>query len=315
MFEEIRSSGMDFSQAKARPGSPEDRLPVEDAPTATQVAMLDQPEFVALHRKLLGYHQNELERQAENRMEMARDEDFYDNIQWDERDAQVLKERGQIPLVYNVIASAINWVIGTEKRGRSDFKVLPRRKEASKPAEQKTQLLKYLSDVNRSAFHTSRAFEDAVKVGIGWLECGAQDDDDGEPVYDRYESWRNMTWDSAATELDLSDARYINRFKWLDEDVAIAMFPQRKGTIQASCVDGPLYGTELVDGDDASDSLEENLRNSTALSSGTIWGFTRRRVRVIETWFRTPSKVKRLQRGEFGGDVYEPDTDAHVANL
>ena len=52
------------------------------------------------------------------------------------------------------------------------------------PAEIKTKLLKYLSDVNRLPFARSRAFEDAIKVGIGWLEDGAQDEDDGEPLAD-----------------------------------------------------------------------------------------------------------------------------------
>ncbi|MDN8831442.1 hypothetical protein Q0O37_14105, partial [Staphylococcus aureus] len=77
-------------------------------------------------------------------------------------------------------------VLGTQKRTRSDFKVLPRRKEEGKPAERKTQLLKYLSDVNKTPYGVSRAFEDAVKVGLGWLETGNQDDLEGEPLYARW---------------------------------------------------------------------------------------------------------------------------------
>lgn len=139
---------------------------------------LDSEENERLHRRLLSYYQRELDRQADNRIQMAIDEDFYDNIQWSEQDAAELRERGQAPLVYNVIAQSVNWIIGSEKRGRTDFKILPRGKEDAKPAERKTQLLKYLSDVNRTPFHRSRAFEDCVKVGIGWLEDGIQHDDD-----------------------------------------------------------------------------------------------------------------------------------------
>src|SRR5690606_20835063 len=128
---------------------------------------LDSPENVELFLRLLGYYQQELDRQADNRIQQAIDEDFYDHIQWSEQDAAALKERGQAPVVYNVIAQTINWIIGSEKRGRVDFRVLPREKSDAKPAERKTQLLKYLSDINRTPFHRSRAFEDAVKVGIG----------------------------------------------------------------------------------------------------------------------------------------------------
>ena len=32
----------------------------------------------------MGFYRQELDRQAQNRYEMAIDEDYYDNIQWDE---------------------------------------------------------------------------------------------------------------------------------------------------------------------------------------------------------------------------------------
>jgi len=65
------------------------------------------------------------------------------------------------------------------------------------------------------------------------MESGVQDEDDGEPVYNRYESWRNILWDSACTEKDLTDCRYIFRVKWVDLDVAEAMFPDRAGILRA----------------------------------------------------------------------------------
>ena len=81
--------------------------------------------------------------------------------------------------------------------------------------------MKYLSDVNRLPFARARAFKDAVVTGLGWLEVGIQDEtDNDEMIYSRYESWRNLLWDSAAIESDLSDARYMFRVKWVDIDAA-----------------------------------------------------------------------------------------------
>lgn len=189
MFDdEIKSSGMDFADGRVDSTDPYSRMPQQDADAPKKRHKMDSDAMVAAHRRLIRLYEDELDRQSENRADMAKDEDFYDNIQWREEDARVLRERGQVPLVYNVISSSINWVTGTEKRGRSDYKILPRRKDASKPAERKTQLMKYLSDVNMTPFHRSRAFEDTVKVGVGWLETGVQNEDDGEPVYTRYES-------------------------------------------------------------------------------------------------------------------------------
>ncbi len=292
--------------------TPVDRLPEGPQPgPARKASDLDTPEAIDLHARLMSFHRRELDRQGQNRHEMAVDADFYDNIQWSEEDARTLRERGQEPIVYNVISSTINWVIGSEKRGRSDFRVLPRRKDDGKAAERKTELLKYLSDVNRSPYHKSRAFEDAVKVGIGWLECGVQDDDDGEPVYDRYESWRNMLWDSACTEKDLSDCRYVIRSKWVDLDIALAMFPDRRGVIEADAVDSDQIVLDDDHGDEAADA-GERLEFTTETS---VNRHRRRRVRLIEVWFRKPVVRERMRGGDFAGEVFDPHSAGHAAAL
>lgn len=303
----------DDSLTRVKRGSPEDRLefdqPEEGAPPANP---LDAEPMQALHGRLMDYYRMELDRQSENRYQMALDEDYFDSIQYTEEEIAELKERGQAPTVYNVIQQSVNWVTGSEKRGRTDFKVLPRGKEDAKAAEGKTKYLKYLSDTNRTPFHRSRAFEDAVKVGIGWMEVGVQDEDDGEPIYDRYESWRNMLWDSASTELDGSDMRYQFRSKWVDEDVAKALFPTRTAQIEAAVVDAALYSSfELGDGDLAMDQAEwDRGDNQGALS--VVVTHNRRRVRLIEAWYRMPEKVKKIRGGAFNGQIYDESDPRHA---
>lgn len=310
MFEpEDVGGGADFTGGRLTTDDPYTRMPQPKQAKEGKKNDLDSEPATRFHSRLLSIYEQELDRQAENRMEMAIDADFYDNIQWSEEDARELKSRGQDPLVFNVISSSVNWVTGTEKRGRTDYKILPRKKEAAKPAEKKTQLMKYLSDVNRSTFHVSRGFEDAAKVGLGWLECGVQDDDDSEPIYDRYESWRNLLWDSACSEKDLSDCRYMFRSKWLDMDVGEAMFPERTGILKSSAGDGDNYGLDQQ-GDEAMDSAE-NARELTGSARTDYSSNARTRVRVMEAWIRRPTKVRRIKGGEFAGDVYEPGHDGH----
>lgn len=295
--------------------TPVDRIPDQGSavePPAPPANPLDSHESYELHARLLSYYRQELDRQSENRFQMAIDEDYYDNIQWSEEEAAALKERGQAPIVYNVIAQTINWVIGSEKRGRTDFKILPREKEDTKPAELKTKLLKYLSDVNRLPFARSRAFEDAIKVGIGWLEDGAQDEDDGEPLYSRYESWRNILFDSASTELDMSDARYVFRSKWVDLDVAKALFPGREAQLDDSVVDASMYGSfDMVDGDVPMDFQEFDRTNYSV--ARTLVTHKRKRVRLIECEYRTPETVQRLKGGVHKGEIYDEKDPRHVA--
>lgn len=272
--------------------------------------VLDDEAHHLLHVRLLGFYQRELDRQNPNRIQQAIDEDYYDNDQWTEEDAQVLRDRGQAPICYNVISQTINWIIGSEKRGRTDFNVLPRGKEDAKPAERKSQLLKYLSDVNRTPFHRSRAFEDAVKVGIGWVEDGVTDDDDKEPVYSRYESWRNMLYDTAGTEYDIEDCRYVIRNKWLDLDVGIAFFPDRVALLERSASASDRYGADLANGDEVMDFSEderETLGRGLAEHSGD-----RKRVRMLEVWFKTPERVQKITDGPMSGDVVDPNNPQHA---
>lgn len=271
---------------------------------------LDGEEAMDLHGRLLGYYQRELDRQNDNRIQMAIDEDYYDNDQWSEADAEELRERGQAAICYNVITQSINWVIGSEKRGRSDFKVLPRGKEDAKPAQKKTQLMKYLSDVNRTPFNRSRSFEDAVKVGVGWIESGVTERDNGEPIYNRYESWRNMLWDSAATEFDLSDARYIIRIKWVDLDVVTAMFPGRALLLERSASMSERFGTDLANGDEVMDFAEDE--RETLARGVSDHSASRQRVRMIEVWFRKPERVQKIVAGQRMGEEFDPNDQGHV---
>ncbi|AAQ54984.1 phage portal protein [Burkholderia phage Bcep22] len=291
--------------------------PGEDAAQREKPANpLDSEQAVELHSRLLSYYRQELSRQQDNRAEMAVDEDYYDNIQWSQDEIDELKERGQAPTVYNVISQSVNWIIGSEKRGRSDFKVLPRRKDGGKAAERKTALLKYLSDVNHTPFERSMAFEETTKAGIGWLESQVQDENDGEPIYAGAESWRNILWDSTYRRLDMDDCRYIFRVKWVDLDVMLAIFPERAAQLRAAAVDNfETWGTDDIDGDDAMDSPEYE-RSMNSVTAGAV-AYARKRVRMIEAWFRMPVRVQRLKgrNSDFRGEVFDPNDERHVLEV
>lgn len=294
-------------------------IPASEPKEARAVAgnRLDSADFAELHSRLISHYTRELDRQYRNRIEMGLDADYYDNDQWSEEDRATLEERGQVPIVYNVISASVDWVTGSERRARTDFKVVPRRKDGSKPAERKRQLLKYLADVNRTQFSISRAFEDEVKVGLGWIEDGVTDDFDREPIYCRYESWRNILHDSSATELDLSDARYIFRTKWVDLDVAIAMFPKRRFMIEQSVdnandqIVGDYFGDAAMDSQEI--ALEQSTRGSR--SEDVLNGHARQRVRLIECWYTQPVSMRKIIGGQFSGEVYDPNSAGHNRDI
>lgn len=270
---------------------------------------LDQNDAKEEHRKLLTWYYLERERQATNRLDMAMDADFYDNLQWDPEDAQILRDRGQLPLVYNEVAPMVDWIIGTERRTRVDWKVLPRTEDDVQSADVKTKVLKYVSDINRCQFNRSRAFGDAAKVGVGWLDDGVRDDPTADILYSKYEDWRNVLWDSMSYEHDLSDARYVFRWRWVDEDVAVLMFPDRAAQIRMA-VEESAYTNDSTWEEDTWQAAGDNLNTSRngqlyAQGAGIAIDAQRRRVKIIEAQYRKPVSVKIVGSGPMKGAFFD----------
>lgn len=280
---------------------------------------LDMPEAVAMHDRLMGHYVRELERQTENRVEMAVDEDFYDHIQWSQEELEELAARGQAPLVFNLIQTSVNWVLGSQRRATMDYKILPRKKEGAASAERKGELLRYLRDENRSEYEHSRAFASAVKAGLGWIETGQGSPDDGVMVFDRAESWRSILWDSLAQRPDLLDGRYIFRSKWLDVDVAKALIPTGRDPIIDHASAEVVYGLAELDdlGDDAMDSAEASHFSSANLFGRSGHHATdRSRVRVVEAWFKRIERDAQIVRGgQFNGQLFDPWSEGQHSEI
>ena len=270
---------------------------------------LDQADAVAMHKRLLNVYRYELERQWENRADMAMDEDMFDHIQWTVDEIATLEDRGQAPIVFNLIQTTVNWVLGSQRRSTVDYKILPRRKEGLDEALRKDELLRHLRDENHTNDQTAMAFADLVKVGIGWLETGEGDPTDGPIVFDRHESWRNMLWDSRCTRMDLSDARYVTRTKWLDLDMAAALWPGRRGLLEQSTESRVLQSGLSDYADEPMDSVEDDSRTAAGFTSG---GYDmRQRIRVIEMWFKRPMTVQIMRGGQFQGELFDPWSEGH----
>ncbi len=295
---------------------------VAQAPTAAN--RLDSPALLKTYRKLQEWYDQEMQRQAANRYQQALDCDYYDGLQWTEEDAQLLLERNQAPLVFNEIKPTIDWMIGTERRTRIDFKILGREKSDNDSANAKTQLLKYLDDTNKAAFNRSHAFSDAVRAGVGWIELGLRGDPSEELLYQRHESWRNMLYDSNDLTRDLSEARYVFRWKYLDDDIAEAYFPDRIAVIRKAVVDS--FSLTGQDDDEmyymgarvtspGQDYAAATSGKYSPIDHAALAWSTRSRVKMIECWFRMPALKKKFSGGMLAGTVFDSGNPDHVAQL
>jgi len=286
----------------------------QELPEQPENAM-DSAAMRALHRRLLTWLMTERELQAENRLEMAIDADMYDGAQWMPDDAAEVRSRGQVPLVYNEVAPMVDWLIGTERRTRIDSNVLPRTEDDVAIADVKTKVMKYMNDVNRAEYVRSTAFSEAIKCGLSWIDDGVRDDASKEPIYKQHESWRNVLHDSRAIRSpDLSGCRYVFRWRDVDLDVALAMFPQRRELLERAASDyltvavndterggwgGPM---PQVDGE----SARMRYLGASGMFDGTGDLHSRRVVRIYECQYRDPVTVQVLEDGPLEGVAVTP---------
>ena len=269
---------------------------------ASKRHILDSPPVRRRYRRVRKWWEQARMEQASMRYEAIHDHEFYDGHQWSQRDLIALEERNQGALVFNRVKPTIDWVLGTEKRTRVDYRVLPREPNDAKGAEVKTEVLKYLDDINNGQYVRSDAFRDAIICGIGWKEYGIRADPTDEPIFVRYEDWRNMWWDVHAVERDLSDARYIFRSKWVDFDIAISMFPERASVIRVSMMsergmpeeDELQFDYDLIRESDTHGEYMPDFYHT--LESAAL----RDRVRLVEAWYRQPVKSKILRGNKLG---------------
>jgi hypothetical protein len=277
---------------------------------------LDREDVRKRFAKVSSWFAQERVRQADFRCESMIDHEFYDGPgQWTQEEISILAKRGQVPITFNQVKPTVDWVFGTEKKIRVDYRILPRGEEDAKNAEMKTKLFKYVSDTNNAGFKRSKSFADAVLAGVGWIDHGINADPDNEPLMVGYEDWRNVWYDTLALEDDLSDARYIFRGKWVDEDVACAMFPDRADVIHAAVISGDQgFGYDVFSEmlDPAFDpKMAGGLSHGSTGLSPQYTGFfgyigthtsvePRDRVFLVECQYRTPAKKKILRGKKLG---------------
>lgn len=296
--------------------SPEqtDKVPAATEGDKTGKALIER------HKRLMEMLDDERDRQSDERFQMAKDADYEDGLQWEPEDAEELLARGQAPNVYNRVKPIVEWVLGTEKRTRVDWKVLPRERDDEQGAEVKTKVLKFVSDVNRVPFKRSAAFKEMVVVGLSWLEDSASRDPTGEPIYSGHVSWRDVYRDSRSRELDYSDARYVFRQKQVDLDVAMAMFPEAKEHLK-----GASHDDENLDDEEDRWYLGERLTNnqdldnrqafgerSSVVSTAYVDNGRRESVRLIEAWYRIPETVTVFANGPLIGQPFDQANPEHA---
>lgn len=154
--------------------------------------------------------------------------DFVAGRQWPADEMADLQEQNRPVVTFNRILPYLNAVLGMEIANRLETRVLPREptEQDTIQAEFGTALIKWIRDQAAADDEDHDAFADCVTTGLGCTERHVYLDQDGETVIDidRVSPFE-VGYDPAASKKNLSDARYVWRYRDLSRDEFRSYFP------------------------------------------------------------------------------------------
>jgi len=157
---------------------------------------------------------------------------YYDGDQWSPEDKAALEAVGQPAIVINHIRGKINHLVGVAAQQDISIRCKPRGKADADLAFVASCVLDYIQDVNDWRTADIRAFKDSVITGLGWLEARKGLTLFRDPIKVGWVDYREILVDPYAKEPSYEDARFLFRYRWLDEDAAVEMFPEAKNIIE-----------------------------------------------------------------------------------
>lgn len=234
---------------------------------------------------------------SEERAESAQARDYNDGKQWTEKEAKILRDRGQPIVVDNKIKDKNEYMLGMERKSRTDPKAFPRNQKTDEAqADAATDALRYVCDDNLWPFVCSAFAEEMFIESRGSIEILIDPESQGPvpKVLVRDIPMDRTYVDPRSRRCDYSDARYKGIVVWMDEDEAVAQWPAKKAEIEAS------FDQSLVN--------EETYEDRPYFYAGTG---TRRRVQAFEHYYL---KGKEWWYCKFvaGGFLEEPKPSAYL---
>lgn len=255
---------------------PRGQLPVAsdsaNLPSAGQGLNPPEVNWKDLHTRLVEMFEASEDASRSARERTERDVDYFDNKQWDEKDAKVVRDRGQAAVVKNKIRMKVKYLQGLEQQQRTDPRALPRTPKHDFDANDCTDALRFVVQSNRYDQTRSHVWWDLVVAGWGGFSITVEfkPPQANPTIVIKRTRWDRMFWDPYSCEIDFSDANYLGEVLWMDRDDAVRKYGQ-----EAARVFDETVSTSQVGG-----TYDDKPRDSTWVSYDK-----RYRVRVVKMYY------------------------------
>lgn len=233
------------------------------------------------------------------REEAAKGDDYYDGHQLTGERLQRMEQLGIPPLITNMIAPAVNTMLGMEARTRTDWRVTQENEVQNVPEEMMDAMNAKLNEAEREA-RADRAISDGyagqLKSGMGWVEVSRNSDILGYPYRVENVHRDEIWWDWRSKKPDLLDCRYLIRKRAFDQDVLMAMMPEHKDLIQWSIEDRfRTWQWDTKSTIDTTLAYAAHLERVTNIDALEWRNADRRRATLFEVWYRQWKRAQVLK--------------------
>lgn len=277
----------------------------------------EQVDDLALTRDEYAEIMREIEEQPHWRSTADKEMDYADGNQLDSELLQRQRELGIPPAVEDLVGPALLSIQGYEATIRTDWRVTP---NGGTGGQDVADALNYQLNQAERESHADAACSDAfrpqIAIGLGWVEVKRESDPFKFPYRCVEVNRREIHWDFAAAEKDLSDARWLRRQRWMTPDRIALVFPQHRDLIKAIGRNGPSWwaeqAIELSDGGSST-----GLNNAWAEARGwTVqeerwYNPTSKEVCLAEVWYRRWVSVPVIKTPDGRVVEYDENNEAH----
>jgi len=215
--------------------------------------------------------------------------DYYDCNQLTATEIAEREEKGLPPLITNLVKPVIDTVLGMEEKTRTDWKVNveagedEQTDELAEALSAKLHLAEKESQADRAC---SEAYASMVKTGIGWVEVSRDNNPFHSPYRVKSVHRNEIDFDWRSREFDLSDARFLVRRKWYDNDVLAAMFPACADKIKQVSGSWNLWDNQFTYAGDTGLAQGSDIQRSGTLEESEWIDMGRNRTCLFEVWYR-----------------------------
>src|SRR5262245_10492067 len=186
---------------------------------------------------------------------------------------QVFNLRKQPVVTYNRMGRKIDAIVGLLEKLKQDPKAFPRNPNETDEAgaELATSCIRYVieNDIRETRF--AACVESAAVDGYSGVELMLIEGDSPDDIDVGFEPIdpESFFYDPRSFKADFSDARYMGVGKWVDFDTVVEMYPEKEMELLGSTQSG-----------------EELTSNPDRDRKWFDFGRDRRRVRLVEIWYR-----------------------------